>query len=835
MGAVVGRAFWIMGWGLVWPAFGSVTISGDELQIQYGDAGQWVYGGNGLQLNTGSFSDGWVDVTWPGSPWAQLTFEYVYSGGSYDYRANNGYQDMTVLAEMDLSSGDANEVWHTLSMTGLEVHKIERWDDADRHALVWYIVTNTGTSDITDFRMVHAIDPDQDYEPYSNFSTYNDVRSDGAFMSSEGGSSRVTVAFGSCDPEREDLGHNSGWDPDGDASFTDYNASLGDYTMHWRHREDSIPIGATMEFGFILSWGYDLSEAESGYDDHYDDLCSPCVDDDGDGFRSTVCGGTDCDDSDASIHPGAEEICDGIDQDCNGLIDDGAAGVWWWLDLDSDGYGDPLGDYFACEPPPGFVDNDDDCDDSTDEVYPGATEYCNDRDDDCDGLIDDFAVDPVSWVPDMDEDGYGSMSAPAVADCTPPDGYVAGRTDCDDTDPSVHPDAEEIPYDGIDQDCDGSDLGDVDGDGYLSWPVGDDCDDTDPEVHPGATEVANGKDDDCDGIVDEGTEWYDDDLDGYTETGGDCDDSDPDIHPGAEETCDGVDEDCDEAIDEDLPCTDDDGDGFSEEEGDCHDGDPDVYPGGTEYPDNGVDDDCDGLVDFGDVDADNDGFAAFAGDCDDTDPERHPGAEETCDGVDEDCDDLVDEDLPCTDDDGDGWPEDFGDCDDGDASVYPDADEVPGNGIDDDCDGEVDEGSANVDDDGDGFSETSGDCDDEDPTVYPGRDEVPGNGIDDDCDGSVDEPVDRDQDGFTEEDGDCDDLDGWSNPAMDEVCDAIDNNCDGIVDEGCTEEERAQAAGAGQNASEDCGCRTASGYSGISTWWALLLWVRMRRSTRRQL
>src|SRR5690606_20466244 len=78
-------------------------------------------------------------------------------------------------------------------------------------------------------------------------------------------------------------------------------------------------------------------------------------------------------------------------------------------------------------------------------------------------------ADGIALVVDVDADG------------TP------AEQDCDDLDPTVYPEAEEIPYDGIDQDCDGSDLTDVDGDGYDALAAGgDDCDDEDPEVHPGA-------------------------------------------------------------------------------------------------------------------------------------------------------------------------------------------------------------------------------------------------------------------------------------------------------------------------------------------------------------
>ncbi|MCB9762498.1 MAG: hypothetical protein H6739_22055 [Alphaproteobacteria bacterium] len=124
------------------------------------------------------------------------------------------------------------------------------------------------------------------------------------------------------------------------------------------------------------------------------------------------------------------------------------------------------------------------------------------------------------------------------------DGWLATE-DCDDTDPDVHPEAPEQPYDGIDQDCDGVDLVDVDEDGWDAVEAGgEDCDDDAAAVNPGATEVwYNGLDEDCDGNDD------DQDVDGHgaTEAGGDdCDDLDPLIHPGATDTPDdGVDSDCD--------------------------------------------------------------------------------------------------------------------------------------------------------------------------------------------------------------------------------------------------------------------------------------------------
>jgi hypothetical protein len=139
-------------------------------------------------------------------------------------------------------------------------------------------------------------------------------------------------------------------------------------------------------------------------------------------------------------------------------------------------------------------------------------------------------------------------------------------------------------------------LADVDGDGDGWTPNQGDCNDNNDSVYPGAPEQPNGVDDDCDGIIDEGTVNYDDDGDGYSEVEGDCDDTNRLTFPGAVEVEDGEDNDCDDVIDEGTRAYDDDGDGVTELGGDCDDDDDEVHPGATESC-NSKDDDCDSLVD----------------------------------------------------------------------------------------------------------------------------------------------------------------------------------------------------------------------------------------------
>jgi hypothetical protein len=191
-----------------------------------------------------------------------------------------------------------------------------------------------------------------------------------------------------------------------------------------------------------------------------------------------------------------------------------------------------------------------DCDDADATVFPGAAEVCDGALQDCDGEVDEDAVDAPAWYPDADVDGFGAAGAAPVQSCDGPDGYVVNALDCDDGATRVNPTAEEVAYDGVDDDCDGADLDDLDGDGYAAERTGGgDCDDEDAAVYPGATDAPyDGVDQDCVG-------GDADDLDGdgqaATEAGGgDCDDSDPSILTGAAETwADGfTDNDCDDEL-----------------------------------------------------------------------------------------------------------------------------------------------------------------------------------------------------------------------------------------------------------------------------------------------
>ncbi|QTA88133.1 MopE-related protein [Desulfonema magnum] len=399
------------------------------------------------------------------------------------------------------------------------------------------------------------------------------------------------------------------------------------------------------------------------------------IDNDNDGYTENQ---GDCDDANHLISPGVEEICnDGIDNNCDGKKNECC--VMYYKDTDKDGYSDGQS-LTSCTKPKGYrpksklTATSGDCNDEDFSVNPGAEEICNNKDDNCDDKTDECCV---VYYKDADGDGYsdGTASEPR---CDKPEGYkseeelTATSGDCDDDDSSVNPGAEEI-CNHKDDNCDDKTdeccvvyYKDADGDGYSdgtdSGPRCDrpegykseeeltatsgDCDDDDSSVNPGAEEICNHKDDNCDDKTDECCVVYykDADGDGYsdgtgseprcdrpegykseeelTATSGDCDDDDSSVNPGAEEICNHKDDNCDDKTDECCVVyyKDADGDGYSD---------------GT-----GSEPTCDKPEGY----KSEDELAALFGDCNDEEFYINPGiTREVCNGVDDNCDEQIDE------------------------------------------------------------------------------------------------------------------------------------------------------------------------------------------------
>jgi hypothetical protein len=322
---------------------------------------------------------------------------------------------------------------------------------------------------------------------------------------------------------------------------------------------------------------------------HHDEDCNPAthggVDADLDTYEDDRCCngtncGNDCDDAHASAHPGATEVCNLIDDDCDAQIDE-MVSIAGYLDHDHDGFGDHSMPMSACASHAGFTVDDTDCDDANAARNPGQPEFCDNLDNDCDTIVDENAS-AITWYTDGDGDGFGAASSGTMMSCTPPGGtFVLRGTDCDDAHAAINPAAAEL-CNAIDDDCNGladfviapGDLEDDDADrfpdAHCGAPIGDDCDDRDPLSGPGSPEICDGRDNDCDGTIDEGVNatvfhrdadgdgWGDPNMvrvgcsagAGWVANGGDCDDTNAQKHPGASEVCNAGDDDCDGAIDE---------------------------------------------------------------------------------------------------------------------------------------------------------------------------------------------------------------------------------------------------------------------------------------------
>ncbi len=503
---------------------------------------------------------------------------------------------------------------------------------------------------------------------------------------------------------------------------------------------------------------------------------------------------------DGSCILAASEVCDGLDNDCDGVVDNGLEYQNWYADYDGDGIGNYWDYYFYCTGSPGYVNNLGDCDDYNPSIGSGSTEVCDGIDNDCNGINDD-GIPYQNWYADYDGDGIGNYWD-YYNFCQAYPGYVDNFGDCDDYNASIGTGSPEI-CDGLDNDCDGlydEDLyqywyADNDGDGYgdnynyyyycqasIGYiAVNGDCDDNNNTVYAGAAELCDGLDNNCDYNTDEGISmnyFEDQDADGYGSWYGFYTCNPPIGYVTNDSDCNDYDANWHEWI---QFFVDIDGDGFGSVEGDYFCENPPTY-----YVQNN--EDCyPSIITY--ADADGDGYGSMemvscgvnnAFDCNDAMAEISPSALEICDAADNDCDGVSDDGLSQNiwyvdaDADGygvfqsvliscaasvDGYVSNAEDCNDNNSSINGGAVEVC-DAVDNDCDGVADDGVEQFtlfgDNDGDGFGGwndviiscnsatqgyvlVSGDCNDDEMSINPGMQELPNNTIDENCDGVLED------------------------------------------------------------------------------------------------
>ncbi|GAB5548913.1 MAG: hypothetical protein SangKO_086730 [Sandaracinaceae bacterium] len=605
---------------------------------------------------------------------------------------------------------------------------------------------------------------------------------------------------------------------------------------------DAMGVDEDCEPATIRSETPGLEDGDADDDGFVDDACFNTRPD------GTENRGRDCDDGAADVNPGITlDGCNGVDDDCDGMIDEDPDFIFY-QDIDGDGFGVVSTTVTACSAPPGFTLMSGDCDDTRASVNPGNAEICNGIDDDCSGLADDPAP-------------------PDTCDCTNGSPQTCGTTDvgacstmtvtcsggmwptCTFQDPQLE------RCGGGDRDCDGL------------------TDDADPDIASGSPSVTGAivyyRDADADGYGDPGaSENRCSPRAGYVLQAGDCDDTVATTHDRAAELCDGtVDDDCDGTVDEGCDCT----NGMTRpcpgrsDVGNCMRGTNTCVAGRwqacmgfidpvPETCDSG-DEDCDGVRNDGDPDiatgdvsltgasiyyrdADGDGYgdpgmpsrrcSAAAGwvltndDCDDTRMSIHPHAPTSCavESEDDDCDGDVDEGCACT----DGETSTCGTTDVGVCTTttrtcaggaYPPCSNVnPGTetctgGGDEDCDGLTDDNDPDI---------AMGDPGMTNATLYY-RD-MDGDGYGDSsmtlrrCSPAA---------GWVLVGGDCDDSTAARSPGNMEgafMCDGIDNNCNGTVDEDGTNKvtcyEDVDRDGYGQAGSTIAACTCPDGWTSRS-------------------
>ena len=244
----------------------AVDVNLGYYDVSYGDEGLWndATVGAGLQFNG-------TEVTYPGTPWTVMAINSAETG--LQYARGTGHNDFDLLAFGDYSglpdpagfyssASGTSGVW---VVDSVQIVKREIWDEKSQSLRLDFVVTNTGCEDLNKLVLMHAIDPDQDIGSTSpTYNTVNDTTATTNMVWSAGPVTKLTVAYGVCDPDTQSVGHTA-WSTDPYATFADDNGTTADRTMHIREKIGTLIPGESVSFSFLFVGAKTPSDAVDVY------------------------------------------------------------------------------------------------------------------------------------------------------------------------------------------------------------------------------------------------------------------------------------------------------------------------------------------------------------------------------------------------------------------------------------------------------------------------------------------------------------------------------------------------------------------------------------------
>ena len=264
-----------------------VFIGGRHTQIDYNKCGLW----NDAEKRRGFVMDDCcpVDVTWPGTPWQQLSISYRVNSVTRNFAGNTNSGCTYVVKDTQILNEGREKVGirHTIETDHLVLIKNETWDFRAKALIVEfeakYPSEKCACSQLENVAVSHGVDPDVDYYPFGTYSTYNDVHQFGDsanYAEAVGPISCHTLAYGHCSrPRGADYSEQAGftrWSTSPFLSLEDPNHASQDNTIHYSYNRKTLQCDQSVNFRFVVTWDRTANEARQNFINIYPRVCTKC-------------------------------------------------------------------------------------------------------------------------------------------------------------------------------------------------------------------------------------------------------------------------------------------------------------------------------------------------------------------------------------------------------------------------------------------------------------------------------------------------------------------------------------------------------------------------------